>query len=70
MAFPQKTTREQKDEIVGRVLAGETQISLAREFGVTRSYISFLAKKARGGVGKAHLTETDYETIRERKAAG
>jgi hypothetical protein len=42
----QKITREQRDEITRRVLAGETCASLAKEFSVTRSYVSLLKQSA------------------------
>ena len=37
-----KLTREERDEITRRVLAGEQQADLAREFGVTRQCVSLL----------------------------
>jgi len=41
-----KLTPHQREEIVRRVLAGETCTALATEFGVTRSAISLLKNKA------------------------
>ena len=46
---PSPTSRlnqEQRDEITRRVLAGETAVSLGKEFGVTRAYVALLKAQA------------------------
>lgn len=39
-------TREQREEITRRVLAGEKAVALGEEFGVTRAYVSLLKAQA------------------------
>ena len=41
-----RLNQEQRDEITRRVLAGETAVSLGREFGVTRAYVALLKAQA------------------------
>ena len=36
----------QREEVRTRVLAGERQVDLAREFGVTRAYVSLIRQQA------------------------
>ncbi|MDB6070857.1 MAG: hypothetical protein JWL81_2028 [Verrucomicrobiales bacterium] len=40
-----RLTREQVQEVTRRVLAGEKGVSLAKEFGVTKAYVSLLKRK-------------------------
>lgn len=53
--FKQKLTNEQKQVIVKRFKAGETIMSLAKEYGVSWSCISFVCKNALGKDYKAVL---------------
>ncbi len=43
----QRLTKEQREEVTRRVLAGEASAALAREFGVSRAYVSLLKAQAR-----------------------
>jgi hypothetical protein len=54
-----KITHEQRAEITRRVLAGESSPALAKEFGVTRSYVSLLKNTA--------LDPKRFEREREKK---
>lgn len=53
--FKQKLTNEQKQVIVKRFKAGETMMSLAKEYGVSWGCISFTCKNALGKDYKAVL---------------
>jgi DNA-binding CsgD family transcriptional regulator len=44
--FRKRLTDEQRDEILRRVLAGESSAKLGEEFGVTRAYVSLLKNQA------------------------
>lgn len=52
----QKLTNEQKQVIVKRFKAGETMTGLAKEYGVTWSYISLICKT---GLGKDYVVFKD-----------
>jgi len=41
-----RLNQDQRDEITRRVLAGETAVSLGKEFGVTRAYVALLKAQA------------------------
>lgn len=59
--MPRRTlTREQRDEITRRVLAGEPQAALAKEFGVTRQCVSLLKIHA-------ERPEEYYEFLQKRR---
>jgi len=45
-SFLPRLNQEQRDEITRRVLAGETAVSLGKEFGVTRAYVALLKAQA------------------------
>jgi len=45
-SFLPRLNQDQRNEITRRVLAGETAISLSREFGVTRAYVALLKAQA------------------------
>lgn len=69
-----RLTKEQRQEATRRVLAGEKQVTLAAEFGVTRAYISLLKAEATNPerYRKKHesqltrkLTETELERLKE-----
>lgn len=41
-----RLNQEQRDEMTRRVLAGETAVAVARDFGVTRAYVALLKAQA------------------------
>lgn len=41
-----RLNQEQRDEMTRRVLAGETAVSIGKEFGVTRAYVALLKAQA------------------------
>lgn len=43
---PRRLNDAQREEVRTRVLAGERQVDLAREFGVTRAYVSLIRQQA------------------------
>jgi hypothetical protein len=45
-AGPRKVTKEQREEMTRRVLAGETAASIAKDYGVTRAYVALLKAQA------------------------
>lgn len=61
----------QRDEIRARVLAGERQVDLAKEFGVTRAYVSLIRQQAlhperyqeRRGVLTSKLLDHELEDL-------
>lgn len=63
-----KLTNEQKQKIVARFKAGETVTSLAKDFDVTRGYVSVLCKNALGNdykvVLKANHTYTRTKNLK------
>lgn len=63
-----KLTNKQKQEIVVRFKAGETMSSLAKDFDVTRGYVSVLCKNALGNdykvVLKANHTYTRTKNLK------
>ena len=70
----QRLTREQREEITRRVVAGESQNALAAEFGCTRAYVSLLKvqalhperqKKVRERKLKKMLSEPQLERLRQ-----
>ena len=67
-----RLSREQRDEITRRVLAGEKARPLAEEFGVTRAYVSLLKNQAldperfvKAGPLSKKLTPDEVERFRQ-----
>ena len=49
----EKLTPKDKKEIVVRVAAGEKQVGVARDFGITQGYLSKIVKQSRDGAKKS-----------------
>jgi hypothetical protein len=46
MGYFWKTTEDERREMIDRYREGESTVAIGRDYGVTRSYVTILARKA------------------------